>query len=42
LSIVAAIIAAHDGRLELTARPEGGLRVRIFMPLVAAPTEAVP
>jgi signal transduction histidine kinase len=42
LSIVAAIIAAHDGRLDLTARPEGGLLVRIFMPLVPAPTEVVP
>jgi signal transduction histidine kinase len=32
LSIVAAIAAAHHGTLELRARPEGGLRVRIGLP----------
>ena len=32
LSLVAAIAAAHDGTLELRARPEGGLRVRIGLP----------
>ena len=32
LSIVAAIAAAHQGTLELLARPEGGLRVRIGLP----------
>ena len=32
LSIVAAVAAAHDGRLELRARPEGGLRVQITLP----------
>jgi signal transduction histidine kinase len=32
LSIVAAIAAAHDGALHLTARPEGGLRVVIELP----------
>jgi signal transduction histidine kinase len=32
LSIVAAIVAAHHGTLELLARPEGGLRVRIGLP----------
>ena len=32
LSIVAAVAAAHDGRLELQARSEGGLRVRITLP----------
>jgi hypothetical protein len=32
LSIVAAIAAAHHGTLELLARPEGGLRVRIGLP----------
>ena len=32
LSIVAAIAAAHHGALELLARPEGGLRVRIGLP----------
>ena len=35
LSIVAAIVAAHGGRLELRADPEGGLRVAIALP--AAP-----
>jgi signal transduction histidine kinase len=33
LSIVAAVAAAHGGTLELRARPEGGLRVAIALPL---------
>jgi signal transduction histidine kinase len=37
LSIVAAIAAAHRGTLNLHARPEGGLRVTISMPLAARP-----
>jgi hypothetical protein len=32
LSIVAAVAAAHDGALELRARPQGGLRVQITIP----------
>lgn len=32
LSVVAAIAAAHDGRLDLHARAEGGLRVQITLP----------
>jgi signal transduction histidine kinase len=32
LSIVAAIAAAHDGTLQLNARPEGGLRAVIDLP----------
>src|SRR5215471_17345109 len=36
LSIVAAIAAAHGGSLELCARPEGGLRVVITLPLAAS------
>ena len=32
LSIVAAVAAAHEGSLELQARPEGGLRVQITLP----------
>ena len=35
LSIVAAIAAAHLGALDLRARPEGGLRVSIMLPLAA-------
>jgi signal transduction histidine kinase len=35
LSIVAAITAAHGGTLDLHARAEGGLRVRISLPLAA-------
>jgi signal transduction histidine kinase len=35
LSIVSAIAAAHGGSLDLLARPEGGLRVVITLPLVA-------
>ena len=37
LSIVAAIVAAHDGKLELRARPEGGLSVTIGLPNGADP-----
>jgi signal transduction histidine kinase len=33
LSIVAAIVAAHEGSLELHARPEGGLQVIVHLPL---------
>ncbi|HEY6279353.1 MAG TPA: HAMP domain-containing sensor histidine kinase [Streptosporangiaceae bacterium] len=35
LSIVAAIASAHRGTLDLQARPEGGLRVSITLPLAA-------
>jgi signal transduction histidine kinase len=35
LSIVAAIAEAHDGRLDLQARPGGGLRVCIDLPAAA-------
>jgi signal transduction histidine kinase len=37
LSIVAAIVSAHQGTLDLQARPGGGLRVSVTLPL-AAPT----
>ncbi|WNI20818.1 HAMP domain-containing sensor histidine kinase [Streptomyces sp. ITFR-16] len=37
LSIVAAIVAAHGGRLALLARPEGGLRVTVALVPAAAP-----
>jgi signal transduction histidine kinase len=36
LSIVAAIAAAHGGALDLCARPEGGLRVVITLPVASA------
>jgi signal transduction histidine kinase len=36
LSIVAAIASAHGGALDLQARPGGGLRVSITLPLAAA------
>jgi signal transduction histidine kinase len=48
LSIVAAIASAHRGTLDLQARPGGGLRVSITLPLAApagvtpATTEGVP
>ncbi|MEU6407272.1 ATP-binding protein [Microbispora sp. NPDC046933] len=42
LSIVAAIAAAHGGRLELLARPGGGLRVSIALPYVPVPAEVRP
>jgi len=32
LSIISAIAAAHDGKVELHARPQGGLRVQITLP----------
>jgi signal transduction histidine kinase len=35
LSIVAAIAAAHDGTVDLHARPDGGLRVTVTLPLAA-------
>ena len=37
LSIVSAIATAHGGVLDLQARPEGGLRVGIGLPLAAHP-----
>lgn len=37
LSIVAAIVSAHGGRLDLRVRPEGGLKVTAAMPSAAAP-----
>ncbi|MDH2430494.1 ATP-binding protein [Sphaerisporangium sp. TRM90804] len=37
LSIVAAVAAAHGGRLALLARPEGGLRVSITLPAAKVP-----
>ncbi|MBB5967792.1 HAMP domain-containing sensor histidine kinase [Planomonospora venezuelensis] len=40
LSIVAAIAAAHGGRLDLLARPEGGLRVSVALPSVPAGVRA--
>jgi signal transduction histidine kinase len=38
LSIVAAIASAHRGALHLDARPEGGLRVSVTLPLAAQGT----
>jgi signal transduction histidine kinase len=40
LSIVSAVATAHGGRLELQARPEGGLRVVVELPRAAAPAQA--
>ncbi|MEU8380242.1 HAMP domain-containing sensor histidine kinase [Streptosporangium sp. NPDC048865] len=37
LSIVAAVVSAHDGVLTLRARPEGGLRVTVSLPPEPAP-----
>jgi signal transduction histidine kinase len=37
LSIVAAIVGAHGGRLDLHARPGGGLRVTVSLPTATAP-----
>ncbi|MFI2737395.1 sensor histidine kinase [Streptomyces sp. NPDC018711] len=41
LSIVAAIVAAHGGRLVLRARPEGGLRVAVTLPEAVPEAEAL-
>jgi signal transduction histidine kinase len=40
LSIVAAVAAAHGGRLALLARPEGGLRVSVTLPVARMPVRA--
>jgi signal transduction histidine kinase len=40
LSIVAAVAAAHGGRLDLRARPEGGLQVEIALPAIPQLAEA--
>jgi signal transduction histidine kinase len=40
LSIVAAVVAAHGGNLDLRARPDGGLRVTIELPLAGRPIPA--
>ena len=40
LSIVAAVAAAHGGRLALLARPGGGLRVSITLPVARVPVAA--
>jgi signal transduction histidine kinase len=37
---VAALAAAHGGRLALLARPEGGLRVSITLPAAQVPVAA--
>ncbi|MEU4407735.1 HAMP domain-containing sensor histidine kinase [Streptosporangium sp. NPDC023963] len=39
LSIVAAVVGAHDGDLALHARPEGGLRVTVSLPPEPAPED---
>jgi signal transduction histidine kinase len=40
LSIVAAIVTAHDGTLDLHALPDGGLRVTVTLPVAARLTVA--
>ena len=40
LSIVAAVAAAHGGRLALLARPDGGLRVSVTLPAARMPVAA--
>ncbi|WP_190233108.1 sensor histidine kinase [Streptomyces avicenniae] len=41
LSIVAAVTQAHDGTLDLYARPDGGLRVTVTLPRTADTGEGV-
>jgi signal transduction histidine kinase len=40
LSIVASVAAAHGGRVDLLAAPEGGLRVSIVLPVARVPVAA--
>ena len=42
LSIVESVVQVHDGVLDLQARPGGGLRVVIFLPLAAGSAKAAP
>ncbi|MFI8509901.1 sensor histidine kinase [Streptomyces sp. NPDC085460] len=42
LSIVAAIVSAHGGRLDLLARSQGGLRVTVALPAVPGAEGAAP
>ncbi len=42
LSIVAAIVAAHRGTVELANSPGGGLRATVRLPLAGAPTQEEP
>jgi signal transduction histidine kinase len=42
LSIVAAIVDAHDGRLELRPRHDGGLRVAVRLPAASTPQAVAP
>jgi signal transduction histidine kinase len=42
LSIVAAVAGAHGGRLDMAARPEGGLRATVSLPLAPASLSASP
>lgn len=41
LSIVRAIVAAHGGELALRALPDGGLAVRVSLPVVPAPGDGL-
>ena len=40
LSIVESIVQVHGGVLDLRARPDGGLRVVIFLPLATGAVQA--
>jgi hypothetical protein len=42
LSIVASVVSAHHGRIELTAPPTGGLVVAIELPAAGSPANVVP
>ena len=41
LSIVASVVAAHGGRLETTALPNGGLRIAVRFPSLPEPSQVV-
>ncbi len=40
LSIVAAIVEAHHGSLQISARPEGGIRVAVELPIAMPEMDA--
>jgi signal transduction histidine kinase len=36
LAIVRKIVDAHDGRIDVSARPDGGVRFRVTLPVIGS------